>query len=139
MPPAEGNSAAARTAAATACRFLFGRVCGDDAGKTKKRRTVYGHFTAFHKYGGDFGGGIPIRGYDFPRIAARCRFAQAAENPQMDVPLYQKYAGASQENPPEAAALRAGGFLCLSAALHGGRPRMGEGQGDSLPKSGGFF
>ena len=87
-----GISAAARTAAAIACRFLFGCVCGADAGKTKKRGTVYGRFTAFHKYGGDFGGGIPIRGYDFPRIAARSRSAQAAKNPQMDVPLYQKYA-----------------------------------------------
>lgn len=76
--PLMGISAAARTAAAIACRFLFGCVCGADAGKTKKRGTVtvYGRFTAFHKYGGDFGGGIPIRGYDFPRIAARSRFAR---------------------------------------------------------------
>lgn len=42
-------------------------------------------------------------------------------------------------NPPEAAALRSGGFLCLPASLHGGRLRPGEGQGGRVPKSGGFF
>ena len=70
-----------------------------------------------------------------PEAASR----RQRKNPQMDVPLYQKYAGASQGNPPEAAALRAGGFLCLSASMHGGRPRMGAGQGGRIPKSGGFF